>query len=110
WQHAFATYLMAAGMDGTVGIGPLTADANLSFSDLVDHLKLGMMMAYAAERGDWKIGVDAIYMNLEASTDSMAGLHFDSEANQALLSMDVSYRVSERLDVLGGVRYNDIDT
>jgi len=110
WEHAFATYVMAAGMDGTVGIGTLTADANVSFSDLLDHLKLGMMMAYAAERDDWTIGVDAIYMNLEARTDTPTGLQFDSEANQALLSMDVAYRLSERLEVLGGLRYNDIET
>jgi len=110
WQHAFATYLMAAGMDGNVDIGTLTADANLSFSDLLDHLKLGMMMAYAAERGDWKVGIDAIYMNLEASKATPAGLQFDSEANQALISMDVAYRLRERVEVLAGLRYNDIET
>jgi hypothetical protein len=109
WQHTFATYLMAAGMDGKVGIGPLSADAHLDFSDLVDQLKLGMMVAYAAQSDSWTLGVDAIYMNLEASKIANAGVSFDSEATQRLLSVDGAYRLGPRFEVLAGLRYNALD-
>lgn len=108
WQHAFATYLMGTGLDGEVGIGPLSADVDVSFQDLVDHLRLGVMMAYAAERDPWTIGVDAIYMNLEASKADGA-LAAEADANDAIVSIDAAYRLSERLEVLGGIRYNEIE-
>lgn len=109
WRHTFAVYLLAAGMDGTVGVGPLTADVDVSFADVWDHLKLGTMMAYAAERGPIAIGVDLMYTDLEASKE-VAGLRFEAEATQALLAVDVAYRLAERVEVLGGLRYNDIES
>lgn len=108
WRHGFATYLMGAGLDGDVGIGPLSADVDVSFDDLLDHLELGLMMAYMAERDDWKISVDAIYLNLEARKDA-GGLTAEAKANQAIISGDVAYRLNERLEVLAGLRYNDIE-
>lgn len=109
WQHTFAAYLLGAGLDGTVGVGSLTADVNVSFSDIWDHLKLGTMMAYAAERGPLVIGVDVMYTDLEASKQ-VAGLRFDADVSQALVAVDVAYRLSERIEVLGGVRYNDLES
>lgn len=110
WQHTLAVYLMAAGMDGTVGIGPVSADVNLDFSDLIDHLELGTMMAYAAERGPLTIGVDVIYMDLAASKDGPSGVRFDAEAKQAMVAVDAAYRLTERFEVLGGVRFTDVDS
>jgi hypothetical protein len=109
WEHTFAVYMMGAGMEGSVGIGPLTADVNLSFGDIWDRLKLGGMMAYAAERGPLTIAVDVMYTDLEASKQ-VAGVRFDAEVSQALVSLDVAYRLSERIEVLGGARYNDLDS
>lgn len=109
WRHGFATYLMAAGLDGDVAIGPLSGDVDVSFDDLLDHLELGLMMAYAAQRDDWTISVDAIYMNLEARKDA-GGLSAHAKANQAIVGFDVGYRLNERLEVLGGFRYNDIES
>lgn len=109
WQHAFAAYLVGAGMEGTVGVGPLTADVNLSFADIWDHLELGMMMAYAAERGPLTISGDVMFTDLEASKQ-VGGVRFDAEVSQALIAVDVAYRLSERIEVLGGVRYNDLDS
>ena len=57
---------MTAGMNGEIGVGPVTADINVAFSDILDHVDAGMMGSYVAKRGPLSIGVDVIYLNLEA--------------------------------------------
>lgn len=109
WQHTLAAYLMAAGMDGEVGIGPVSAHADLEFSDILDHLKMGTMAAYAAERGPLALGVDVIYMNLEANAE-LVGAGLNAEVDQATVSVDLAYDLTTNFEVLGGARFNDIDT
>ncbi len=109
WRQTILGYLMAAGIDGNVAVGPVSADVDVSFADLLDHLKYGAMAAYRAEREPWAIDVDAIYSNLEATKDAGFGQQFDANATQALLGVDVAYRLSGRFEVLGGLRYNDIN-
>jgi len=43
-------YLWTVGIDGTVGIGPITSDLDLSFSDLVSAINIGGAVAF---RRDW---------------------------------------------------------
>ena len=38
WRQTILGYLMAAGMDGTVAVGPVSSDVNVSYADLLDHL------------------------------------------------------------------------
>ena len=38
WTYQVAPYLWGSGLDGEVGIGPVTAPAEASFSDLVENL------------------------------------------------------------------------
>jgi hypothetical protein len=109
WQHTMAVYLMAAGMDGEVGVGTVSADADLEFSDILDHLKMGTMAAYAAERGPLAFGLDVIYMNLEADAE-LVGVGLHVEVDQATVSVDLAYELTESIEVLGGARFNDIDT
>lgn len=109
WEHTLAAYLMAAGMDGEVGIGPVSADADLEFSDILDHLKMGTMAAYSAERGPLALGLDVIYLNLEADAEVL-GAGLNAEVDQATVSLDLAYDLTGNFEVLGGARFNDIDT
>ena len=58
WQNTITPYVFFSGMDGTVGVGPVTADVNLSFGDLLSNLKLGGMLAYEGRKGPYSIAFD----------------------------------------------------
>lgn len=67
WKHEIAPYVWGSSMQGTVGVGALTAETDLSFSDILDNLEFGFMGTYRASTDRYSITVDAIYMGLGAT-------------------------------------------
>ena len=62
WQHEIAPYVWGSAMDGTVGIGDVTAESSLSFSDILDNLEFGFMGTYRASKDRYSFTFDALYM------------------------------------------------
>jgi opacity protein-like surface antigen len=111
WKHEFAPYLWGSAMDGTVGIGPVTAEAEMSFSDILDDLEFGFMGMYRASRDRYSITVDAIYMGLGATEKGPGGaLKADIDIDQIGLEADFGYALNERFTLLGGLRYVSLDS
>jgi hypothetical protein len=109
WRQTFAVYLMGAGMDGEVGLASLTADVDVGFDDVLDHLRLGTMMYYAAERNGWTYAVDLIYMRLEGQKDVPPIASFQAKADQAVISLEAARLLGDRFEVLAGVRFNSVE-
>jgi len=109
WRQTFAIYLLGAGMDGEVGLASLTADVDVGFDDVLDHLRLGTMMYYAAERNGWTYAVDLIYMRLEGEKDVPGIASFQAKADQALISLEAARSLGPRLEVLAGLRFNSVE-
>jgi hypothetical protein len=57
-------YLWTAGLDGTVGIGPIKADIDLSFSDLLSDLNYGGAIAFRRDWGRNIFVADLQYLSL----------------------------------------------
>jgi opacity protein-like surface antigen len=111
WKQEFAPYLWVSSMEGTIGIGDIEAEADLSFSDLLENLELGFMGTYRASRDRYSVLVDAIYMGLGMVQEGPAGiLKADVDVDQIGLEVDFGYDFGEGFTVLGGARYVDLDT
>jgi hypothetical protein len=111
WKHELAPYVWGSSMEGTVGIGALTADANLSFSDILDNLEFGFMGMYRASTDRYAITVDAIYMGLGVTERGQGGvLKADIDVDQVGLAADFGYALTDRFTVLAGLRYVDLET
>ena len=111
WKHELAPYLWGSSMEGTVGIGTVTADAEMSFSDILDDLEFGFMGMYRASRDRYSIMVDAIYMGLGATEQGPVGvLKADIDVDQIGLEADFGYALNERFTLLGGLRYVSLDS
>src|SRR5580765_7864644 len=66
WEFGVAPYLWGAGVDGDVKIGRLPATGvEASFSDLLDVLDIGGMLAFEGRKGTWGFIFDGIYLKLE---------------------------------------------
>ena len=109
WKHEIAPYVWGAAMDGTTTTGPVTADVDASFGDILDNLELGFMGTYRATRERLSITMDAIYMGLGGNGRGPEGfVKADVDVDQSALEVDVGYEVIERLSVFAGLRYNDL--
>lgn len=104
WQYSLAPYIWGAGLDGTTGVGPVTSDIDLSFSDIVETLDGGLLVHFEATRGSWTVLADGIYLDL--------GQDFDrgqADIKQTILELGGAYEVKEDFEVLFGARWSDID-
>jgi len=120
WQFEITPYLFAAGMDGTAGIQDVSADIDMSFSDIWDHLDKALMLYFSAQKEDWIYGLDAIYFKLEdeAATSWQGPL---GNSNTAQLNADMTQQVyalsagrrvlnqQTKINVLGVARYTSLD-
>lgn len=108
WTFDWTLYLLAAAMDGEVAARGVTADVDVSFSDVLDHLHFGGMTAFRAGTGKWAATADVIYMDLEGEKSSgNRSAHVD--LTQTLVEGAANYAVRPGIEVLGGLRYVSID-
>jgi hypothetical protein len=111
WKHEVAPYLWGAALDGTTGIGNVTADVDVSFGDILDNLEMAFMGVYRASRDRFSITTDFVYMGLGATERGPGGrLEADIDVDQLALEVNAGYEVVERLTLFGGLRYNDLST
>jgi opacity protein-like surface antigen len=111
WKHEIAPYMWGSAINGSTSIGPVSADLDLSFGDILDNLEFGFMGMYRATNGPHSITVDALYMGLGNSGRGPAGfVKADADVDQAALEATYGYELRERLVVFGGLRYNDLST
>ena len=121
WQYEFTPYLLAAGMDGTIGVHGHTVDVDASFSDILDNLKGGFMGIFTAQKGPWTFGLEGVYMKLEddgVNTVTGPGGHvsrngsLDVTNKMYVFQGTVGYRLLDdktKLDAFGALRYTDLE-
>jgi hypothetical protein len=96
-------YALGAAIDGTVGVGPIEADVDVSASDIFSNLEMGGMAAYRNDTGRWSWSGEAIFMGL-GNADTAA----DIDVDELMVAATAGYDVNDRLELLGGLRYMDI--
>jgi len=103
--QSIVIYGLGASMDGTVGAGPITADIDVSASDIIENLEMGGMAAYRNDTGRWAWSAEVIYMGL-GNADTAA----DVEVDEWIVAATAGYELNERCDLVGGLRYMDLST
>lgn len=113
WQNTAAIYFVGASIDADVGIGPVNGSLDLGFDDILDNLDAGLMVAYRGDAGQWAFHADLIYLGLEKK-ESGLGVSGNETAkltiDQLVFELAGSLALTDRLDVVGGARYWDLET
>lgn len=121
WQFEFTPYLLGAGLNGTTGIGSVTAHVDMSFGDILENLDSGFMALFEARQGRWTFGAEGIYFKLKGEgADSWQGplgntgtASLEATVTEQLYQLTAGYRVLDartKVDVLGAGRYTQLDT
>ena len=121
WQFEVTPYLLAAGMDGTVGVRGYEADIDMSFSDILDDLDGGFMGLFTAQKGPWLFALEGVYMKLEdgaartvtgpGGVVSRTG-KLDITNTMYIAQGTVGYQLMDdrtKLYALGALRYTDLE-
>lgn len=121
WQFEVTPYLLAAGMDGTLGVRGVTTDIDVPFDELVDDLEGGFMGLFTARKGPWTFGFEGVYMKLgDTPSKSATGPAGQVTVNGALnvtnhmyiYQGSAGYRVLDdktKVDLIGALRYTKLD-
>ena len=115
WQHTLTPYLWGSSMNGettvATGLGPLTADIDMSFSEILDNLDMGGMLAYKGVYGNWVLMGDFVYMDLGARETHAGPVAVDAalDVSQTAFEADLGYRVTEETALFVGARFMDIN-
>lgn len=122
WQFELTPYLFGAGLDGTTGVGGVTADIGMSFGDMLENIDSGFMAMFEARKGPWSLAADGVYFRLkDQKTGSWQGPGgigsatgvLEASMTDQVYQLAVGYRLLDagtKLDLVGAARYTQLDT
>lgn len=109
WSQEFLIYLLGPTIEGTAGIGPAELDVDIDAESVFDNLDGAFLGMYAAERDDWGVFIDTVYMDLAADIEGPGGLVTGEFGNKQLTAAAAATRrVSDNWQLMAGLMYTDI--
>jgi hypothetical protein len=110
WKVTIAPYFMGAAMNGTTAIKGQEMTVDMSFSDILDHLKFGAMGLAVARKGNWGFGGDAIWMSLGANGTGPGpvGVTGSADVSQGAFAFYGLRRLAPCVDLTFGGRINTL--
>lgn len=112
WQFRLEPYGWATGIDGTVGAAGFTANTEVGFSEILDHLDMAAALQLEARKGRWGVLLDGFYAEISAGGNPPGPLYSNATAEfkQAIAEVALAYRIVDGkygfVDLLVGGRYN----
>ena len=103
WTFDLSIYGLALGMEGELGIGPVTAGVDVGLDDVLNNLEFGFMGTVRVGYGPWAITTEGLYMGLEGAKEGVT-----AELDQWMVEPTLSYRVSKYFEPLVGTRFNTL--
>jgi hypothetical protein len=64
WQYSVTPYFWMAGLDGQIGVRSLETNVDMSFGDILDALKFGIMGTAEARHKSYVFGLDGMYISV----------------------------------------------
>lgn len=114
-------YGFLSDIGGETKVGNTTTEVDVPFSDLLENLDMGFMGFAEHRRGKWSFIGDLFYAKISVDNtvalSSATSVTLDVEVKQIMAEGFIGYRMFEKdhgdarlgIDILGGVRYNNID-
>jgi opacity protein-like surface antigen len=110
WRFRITPYAWLPSTSGSVGAGPLSADAGVSASKIISKLQIGAMLDVEVDYERWSLENDLVYASLESSTDKTQPSfgELKTTAYQLFWTSYLGYRVIDTkpftMDLQGGFR------
>lgn len=111
WDWKLTPYVWATGLDGSASIGPFSAEASLSFSDVVDILRGAGLVRLEATKNRHGLFGDVAYFRLkdEEARDTLGGF-LELKLDALIIEGAYFYELNDIYSLEFGARYLDIET
>lgn len=113
WDFLLACYLPMMGLEGDITVAGLSANADVSFNDILEDLDGGFTTAFEARRHRWSVTGDLIWLKLSGSDQPTANSYVGFKQEQIMASLSLGYELygDERttFDLLGGAALTSLD-
>mgnify|MGYP003675233781 CR=1 FL=1 len=114
WEFQLTPYGWASGLDGAIGVGGLSSNVDIDFSDIFENLDASLMLALDGRRDRVGFILEGFWLKLSDSIDTPGPLfsEVDIKVEEILINGAVYYRALEgplTLDLMAGARYVYID-
>lgn len=123
WEYDATIYLWGAGIDATT---PTGGDIDISFSDILDDLDMGLMAGFGARKGKLSLLADVIYLDISQSDGGKESIpllggaievtktvNTDVKLKSWITTFAAGYNVVDNekvaMDLVGGARYLWLD-
>lgn len=110
WRFRITPYGWLPSTSGSIGAGPLSADAGVSSSKIISNLQMGAMLDIEVDYKRWSFENDLVYAQLQSSNDKTQPFfgELKSTAYQVFWTSYLGYRVIDTkrftMDLQGGFR------
>jgi hypothetical protein len=112
WQFISAPHLWAAGIDGDVTIKGMTADVDIGFDEIRDHMSGGFMTYLELRKRKFGFYANPLWLKLTGDGSTSRGRSFRFEQQLWIVEFGAFYNLAQwgqdkplALDVIGGARY-----
>lgn len=121
WVFEATPYMLAAGMNGTVGVRGFKSNVDASASEIMDNLDGAFFGVLTAEKGRWLFALEAVYLDLEdsgskqlTSPNGIVSVNGQLEASSTIKIYQGSagYRILDdrtKVDLIGALRYTKLE-
>lgn len=114
WDWTGLIYFWGAGLGGETTTGQ---DVDVSFSEILENLDIGLMGSIEARNDRWAIFGDAIYLNISDDDNAAVGagipVSVDADIKGFVFTAGVGYDLArkgtDRFNGFAGLRYLDLD-
>ena len=120
WEFSATPYIWFSGLSGDIGVFPALqpVDVDLSFTDLLDHLKFAATVVMQARKGRFVALADIAYVDIGASENigirDPEFLDVELDTSTFMATAAAGYRAVDQgplfVDLLAGLRVTSVDT
>ena len=114
-KYQLTPYIWFSGIKGFVGARGHVVEVDAKFSDIIDELNFGALVAFEAKWDKWKFLTDTVYLNLSDDRTTPGPLFsgFQATSKTFILDPELGYTIAGNeaaaLDVMGGFRLWHLD-
>ena len=108
-EYSITPYLWASALDGSIGLGDISAEVDVPFSDLLDAVDVVIPIHFEAKGGKWALAFDVSYSALSQDLEVPDPINGETDIDLLFLELWAAWDVSPTFAILFGSRYVDMD-
>lgn len=115
WDWKLVPYLWGVNIDGTMAIGPVEQDLDVSFSDILSNMDFGGSIVFGAGKGAHGLHVDYTYLRLKPDAGALpsppffAGSSVQPKLTINILEGAYNWAFTDAQKLILGARYIDME-